>query len=370
MDETINKKRTRFWTKTTAALLFITFSLTSIAQSEPYTQPPSPQETKTFKSIKSNIIVGLNKLFSQEKHDMVIKASKPFMRFNDPDIQKIVKSSQDLIKKSIAEEKERIERKKQKEIKPILRELRNTPASDYRHNTELYKLLLTYYPKKSSYIKKYNYYKKKLDENRMLGTWTYRYYNIETKIKIYKKNNDFYVKKTFRDGSKRNAKLSLTKGKTIKEDSLVVDGSVDGERYEVTSTGHLYIYDRDGFITAGKPLFKINSVVNQQAGTPPNPIVNQETSKTVNTSPHTRGRAVSEKEFGEKWPFTVSQGYVNCLSGKSAVFAHNGTTYQLNGAARNQGYKKIDPIWRNDPIIRGTKVSLWPMIKIALSTCQ
>ena len=79
----------------------------------------------------------------------------------------------------------------------------------------------------------------------------------------------------------------------------------------------------------------------------------------------TSGKLVTKQEFGKKWAFTVKQGYTYSI-GESAIFNANGTEYQLNGAARMQGYKSIDSIWRENPEIPGTKVSISPFIDLAL----
>ena len=39
------------------------------------------------------------------------------------------------------------------------------------------------------------------------------------------------------------------------------------------------------------------------------------------------GQLVTEAEYGDEWPFTVSQGYVDCRPVQVAVFRTSGTTY-------------------------------------------
>lgn len=81
------------------------------------------------------------------------------------------------------------------------------------------------------------------------------------------------------------------------------------------------------------------------------------------------GLEVSRSEFGDSWPFTVEAGVVDCVDGQAAVFKAEGKTYQLNGFARSRGYAPIDPIWKGNPDIPGTKISIGEMIRIALGRC-
>lgn len=81
------------------------------------------------------------------------------------------------------------------------------------------------------------------------------------------------------------------------------------------------------------------------------------------------GLEVSKGEFGESWPFTVQSGIVDCVDGQAAVFKTGGRSYQLNGFARSRGYAPIDPIWRENPEIPGTKVNIGRMIDLALQQC-
>lgn len=78
------------------------------------------------------------------------------------------------------------------------------------------------------------------------------------------------------------------------------------------------------------------------------------------------GTLVKHEDFGEQWPFTVNQGYLDCV-GRSAVFRAEMREYGLNGVALSNGYNPIDPIWRNHPEIPGAKINIGRMIQIACS---
>ena len=78
------------------------------------------------------------------------------------------------------------------------------------------------------------------------------------------------------------------------------------------------------------------------------------------------GKLVTKEEYGTSWAFKVSEGYVYSI-GRAAIFKTGGVEYQLNGAARSKGYKPINPIWRDNPNIPGTKINISPFIKLALA---
>ncbi len=79
-------------------------------------------------------------------------------------------------------------------------------------------------------------------------------------------------------------------------------------------------------------------------------------------------------DFGDRWPFTVEQGYVMCVSGSAVVFRANDATYAINGqasgmAARN-GFRPAEDIWRENPSIPGTRINIKPVIDAGLALCE
>ncbi|MEE2566623.1 DUF2511 domain-containing protein [Hyphobacterium marinum] len=86
-----------------------------------------------------------------------------------------------------------------------------------------------------------------------------------------------------------------------------------------------------------------------------------------------RAGDVTAAEFGDDWPFTVDSGRLSCRAPRQALFYANGRTYPLNGAASarsmDHGYASLDRIWRDNPDIPGTKISVGPMISRALELC-
>lgn len=82
---------------------------------------------------------------------------------------------------------------------------------------------------------------------------------------------------------------------------------------------------------------------------------------------------ITKDEYGEKWPFTVSEGVIGyealSVNGKTLAiitFTAEGKTYPLNGIARSRskerGYHDIDSIWRDNPKIQGAKIDIFPII--------
>ncbi len=97
-----------------------------------------------------------------------------------------------------------------------------------------------------------------------------------------------------------------------------------------------------------------------------NEITKQENELQENLKRMKSGTFVRDEDFGARWPFTVSQGYLDCIGG-SAVFRSQMTEYGLNGVATSRGYHSIDPIWRNNSEIPGTKINIGGMIQLACS---
>lgn len=96
---------------------------------------------------------------------------------------------------------------------------------------------------------------------------------------------------------------------------------------------------------------------------------------------------IKEADYGEKWPFTVSEGVLSC-SKNEVVFRFEGIAYAVNGSAKTAGYQPIEPIWKlNMPIIKELaeaygktveemstespmRLSIGPIIKDGLALCR
>lgn len=80
---------------------------------------------------------------------------------------------------------------------------------------------------------------------------------------------------------------------------------------------------------------------------------------------------VSRDQFKDEWPLTVEMGRVSCLGGDAYLFTEpGGKVYGLNGVALQNGYPRIDPIWRDNPKLNGAKMSLSPLFEVAEKQCK
>lgn len=86
---------------------------------------------------------------------------------------------------------------------------------------------------------------------------------------------------------------------------------------------------------------------------------------------------ITQTQLGEQWPFTVSQGTLECIPPGIVTFQVKNKIYAVNGLASSRGYAEIDEIWREDPDKQGqlrvgliTKMDLTNIIKKGLDLCN
>lgn len=89
---------------------------------------------------------------------------------------------------------------------------------------------------------------------------------------------------------------------------------------------------------------------------------------------------ISKSQFPADWPLTVDAGTLNCepVPGSPnlqlVTFTSGAKTYALNGTAGGQaakrGWLEVRPIWRDNPAIAGTKLSIGPLINRGLALCK
>ena len=109
-----------------------------------------------------------------------------------------------------------------------------------------------------------------------------------------------------------------------------------------------------------------------------------ESRKPIVSPSHAATLHIRKSDFGEKWPFTVSEGVLECVD-DAVIFHTHGGRYALNGLAFSKGYVKVDPIRRIDPLRSGlaeysgetgrvlreaASVSLGPVIMKGLELCD
>ena len=99
-------------------------------------------------------------------------------------------------------------------------------------------------------------------------------------------------------------------------------------------------------------------------------------------------RIIKQGEFGDKWPFTVSEGLLECEGPSVVTFRANGRTYAVNGMALSRNFADVKPIWRYDmKMIEGLakaldmtieetkrtnpiRISIGPIIDAGLTLCR
>ncbi len=82
------------------------------------------------------------------------------------------------------------------------------------------------------------------------------------------------------------------------------------------------------------------------------------------------GEKITQAEYGDQWPFTVSEGQLLCNAPNYVYFKANGQEYAINGAAKQIGaFRPTEEIWRDNPEIPGTKINIGPIISRGLELC-
>jgi len=80
---------------------------------------------------------------------------------------------------------------------------------------------------------------------------------------------------------------------------------------------------------------------------------------------------IEKKDYGKDWAFTVDKLYIGCESDLPfAIVKVGDLPYGLTGRSSSVFGRNINLIWRDNPNLKGTKISLSPFIKKALSFCK
>ncbi len=95
--------------------------------------------------------------------------------------------------------------------------------------------------------------------------------------------------------------------------------------------------------------------------------------------PKETGKAVDKASFQGDWALAVDSGVLNCENQAVSFTAPDGKIYALNGSGKvyskknNLGWIEVEPsnpIWLEDPEIKGAKVSISDMISAGLALCE
>ena len=88
-----------------------------------------------------------------------------------------------------------------------------------------------------------------------------------------------------------------------------------------------------------------------------------------------KGRGIQQGEYGQSWPFTVSEGRLSCVWSSEhrqmvTFIAPNGIEYALNGEAQSSGFfRSVEPIRQPEPNNPQLLKRLNPMIENGLKLC-
>jgi Protein of unknown function (DUF2511) len=84
---------------------------------------------------------------------------------------------------------------------------------------------------------------------------------------------------------------------------------------------------------------------------------------------------IKKSDFGDKWPFTVNEGVLDCIGTNGfgeVIFTAKGVTYAVNGiASGTKKYKELKLIWKDEPRKDfGPKKDIGPIIQAGLKLCK
>jgi hypothetical protein len=100
------------------------------------------------------------------------------------------------------------------------------------------------------------------------------------------------------------------------------------------------------------------------------------TPPTTDATPAADPNVFTAASMGKDWPFErITRATVYCDKASYALFKdEHGVTYALNGSARGvadkEGFKLIDPIWKDNPELPGTKISIGDLLHRAVERCK
>ncbi|HDN26268.1 MAG TPA: DUF2511 domain-containing protein [Thioploca sp.] len=77
---------------------------------------------------------------------------------------------------------------------------------------------------------------------------------------------------------------------------------------------------------------------------------------------------ITQQEYGNKWPFTVQKGKLECFPPGIVTFSVGEQTYAINGLASSRGYPVIDELWRTAPNQEGLQPGSMFVIKVDMGS--
>jgi hypothetical protein len=88
-------------------------------------------------------------------------------------------------------------------------------------------------------------------------------------------------------------------------------------------------------------------------------------STIVPTRPHD-GIEILKADYGERWPFNVTRGWLRCEGAGAIILNVQGTDYAVNGLASSR-YAPIHAVWKSK---QADDISAGPIISRGLTLCS
>ena len=90
------------------------------------------------------------------------------------------------------------------------------------------------------------------------------------------------------------------------------------------------------------------------------------------------GDPIERADYGDDWPLTVGEAKLYCDKESMVWVETGGNAYPLNGTAMtwlanlhpNKKVRNLEDIWRENPDIPGTRISIGGLINDGLSLCS
>lgn len=106
----------------------------------------------------------------------------------------------------------------------------------------------------------------------------------------------------------------------------------------------------------------------QSVTIPPTQPVTQKTSIVPNEL------LITQKDYGDKWPFTKEKGILTCKGANKVgevILTVDGVPYAVNGIAKGtKKYQPLEKIWADNAAIPGAKKNLGDIIEKGLALCR
>ena len=78
------------------------------------------------------------------------------------------------------------------------------------------------------------------------------------------------------------------------------------------------------------------------------------------------GIEIRQADYGERWPFKMTRGWLRCEGAGAIILNVQGTDYAVNGLASSR-YAPIQAVWKSNP---ADDIDAGPIISRGLTLCH